>query len=59
VRVPDESDRAHVVVYLHATDVVAGGERSLLNLIRHLDPSRFLTRVACDATDEYVASVEA
>jgi glycosyltransferase involved in cell wall biosynthesis len=54
-----ESKGAHVVLYLHATDVVAGGERSLLNLVRHLEPNTFHARVACDATDEYVASLEA
>jgi glycosyltransferase involved in cell wall biosynthesis len=47
------------VVYLHATDVLAGGERSLVNLIRHLDPARFRARVVCDATDEFVGSVTA
>ena len=56
---PEESTGAHVVLYLHATDVVAGGERSLLNLIRHLNPTTFRARVACEATEEYVASLEA
>jgi len=50
---------AKVVLYLHATDVLAGGERSLLNLIRHLDQTTFHARVACEATEEYVASLEA
>ena len=59
MRMPEDPREARVVAYLHATDVLAGGERSLLSLIRHLDPSRFLARVACDAADEYVASVEA
>jgi glycosyltransferase involved in cell wall biosynthesis len=51
-------EAAHVVLYLHATDVMAGGERSLLNLIRHLNPVGFRAHVACDATDEYVAALE-
>jgi glycosyltransferase involved in cell wall biosynthesis len=50
---------APVVLYLHATDVLAGGERSVLNLIRHLDPTRFRASVACQATEDYVASLEA
>jgi glycosyltransferase involved in cell wall biosynthesis len=56
---PEGTTGAHVILYLHATDVVAGGERSLFNLIRHLDPDTFQARVACDATAEYVASLEA
>lgn len=56
---PPGVGRAHAVLYLHATDIVAGGERSLLNLIRHLDPGRFVARAACDATPEYVASLVA
>jgi len=59
VRFPGASQRAETVVYLHATDVLAGGERSLVNLIRHLDPARFRARVVCDATDEFVGSVTA
>jgi L-malate glycosyltransferase len=59
VKPPDASRQAQTVVYLHATDVLAGGERSLVNLIRHLDAARFCARVACDATDEFVASVTA
>jgi glycosyltransferase involved in cell wall biosynthesis len=55
--VPDRSGSP--VLYLHATDVLAGGERSLLNLIRHLDPARFSARVACDATEEYAALLAA
>ena len=56
---PDASRKAQTAVYLHATDVLAGGERSLVNLIRHLDAARYCARVACDATDEFVASVTA
>jgi glycosyltransferase involved in cell wall biosynthesis len=59
VRMREGPTEAKVVIYLHATDVLAGGERSLLNLIRHLDPNTFRARAACDATDEYVASLEA
>lgn len=44
-----------LVLYLHATDILAGGERSLFNLIRHLDPTRFHARVACDAPQECVS----
>src|SRR2546425_5883290 len=36
---------------------MAGGERSLLNLLRHLDRSKFRARVVCDATDEFVKAV--
>jgi glycosyltransferase involved in cell wall biosynthesis len=56
---PDTPRAAKTVVYIHATDVLAGGERSLLNLIRHLDPARFRAQVACDATDEFIAAVAA
>ncbi len=56
---PLPAQGGRVVLYLHATDVLAGGERSLLHLIRHLDPARFQPRVACEATDEYVASLTA
>ena len=43
------------ILFVHATEVMAGGERSLLNLARHLDPSRFLAQVACDAGEEFIA----
>jgi glycosyltransferase involved in cell wall biosynthesis len=59
VKPPDAFRRSQTVIYLHATDVLAGGERSLVNLIRHLDPARFCARVACDTTDEFVASITA
>ena len=59
MKIPGASRKAHTVVYPHATDVLAGGERSLVNLIRHLDPTRFRAQVVCDATDEFVASVTA
>ncbi len=59
MRIPAASRTPRTVVYVHATDIVAGGERSLVNLIRHLDPARFRARVACDATDEFVAVVAA
>jgi glycosyltransferase involved in cell wall biosynthesis len=59
VKPPDAAQKTQTVVYLHATDVLAGGERSLVNLIRYLDPARFRARVACDATDEFVAAVTA
>lgn len=55
----DGPRRPHLVLYLHATDVLAGGERSLYNLMRHLDPTRFRARVACEATEEYVAALDA
>lgn len=59
MRKPGASWTAQTVLYLHATDVVAGGERSLLNLIRHLDPARFCAQVVCDATDEFVTAAAA
>lgn len=46
------------VILVQATDIMAGGERSLLNLVRHLDAGRFQARVVCDATDEFVESVQ-
>jgi glycosyltransferase involved in cell wall biosynthesis len=45
------------VMLVHATDIVAGGERSLLNLVRHLDRDKFHPWVVCDATDEFVQAV--
>jgi glycosyltransferase involved in cell wall biosynthesis len=46
------------VILVHATDIMAGGERSLLNLLRHLDRSKFRARVVCDATDDFVKAVQ-
>jgi glycosyltransferase involved in cell wall biosynthesis len=45
------------VIFVHATDIMAGGERSLLNLIRHLDASRFRPHVICDAGNEFIEAV--
>ncbi|TAL09531.1 MAG: glycosyltransferase family 1 protein [Nitrospirae bacterium] len=42
------------LVLVHATDILAGGERSLLNLIRHLDAARFRPHVICDAGEEFI-----
>src|SRR5207245_11178234 len=53
----DPTNERPTVVLVHATDIVAGGERSLLNLVRHLDRERFHARVVCDATDEFVEAV--
>src|SRR6266581_1698586 len=53
----DRSNERPTVVLVHATDIVAGGERSLLNLVRHLDRDRFHAWVVCDATDEFVKAV--
>lgn len=46
------------VILVHATDIMAGGERSLLNLVRHLDAGKFQARVVCDATDEFIESIQ-
>src|SRR6058998_2417760 len=54
----DRTDERPTVVLVHATDIVAGGERSLLNLVRHLDRDKFDARVVCDATDEFVQSIQ-
>src|SRR5213593_283172 len=53
----DRSNERPTVVLVHATDIMAGGERSLLNLVRHLDRDKFDARVVCDATDEFVKAV--
>ncbi len=56
------SERAatpHSILFVHRTDVMAGGERSLLNLIRHLDPRTFVARVTCEASHDFVAAVQA
>jgi glycosyltransferase involved in cell wall biosynthesis len=39
---------------VHATDVLAGGERSILALVRHLNRAAFLPRIICDSTDEFL-----
>ena len=54
----DRTDELPTVVLVHATDIMAGGERSLLNLVRHLDRDKFHARVVCDATDEFVQSIQ-
>jgi glycosyltransferase involved in cell wall biosynthesis len=54
---PDRTDERPTVVLVHATDIMAGGERSLLNLVRHFDRKQFDARVVCDATDEFVEAV--
>src|SRR5438132_7224511 len=54
---PDRTDERPTVVLVHATDIMAGGEHSLLNLVRHLDRRKFDARVVCDATDEFVEAV--
>jgi len=54
----DRTDERPTVVLVHATDIMAGGERSLLNLVRHLDRDKFHARVVCDATDEFVQSIQ-
>ena len=53
----DRTNERPTVVLVHATDIVAGGERSLLNLVRHLDRDKFHAWVVCDATDEFVKAV--
>jgi glycosyltransferase involved in cell wall biosynthesis len=53
----DRTNEQPTVVLVHATDIVAGGERSLLNLVRHLDRDKFHPWVVCDATDEFVKAV--
>jgi glycosyltransferase involved in cell wall biosynthesis len=45
------------VLLVHATDILAGGERSLLNLIRHLDARMFHAQVVCDAPDEFMDEI--
>src|SRR2546422_5772808 len=54
----DRTNERPTVVLVHATDIVAGGERSLLNLVRHLDRDKFHAQVVCDATDEFVQSIQ-
>src|SRR2546427_522325 len=54
----DRTNERPTVVLVHATDIMAGGERSLLNLVRHLDRDKFDARVVCDATDEFVQSIQ-
>ena len=54
---PPDKHRSRTVVLVHATDIVAGGERSLLNLVRHLDRDKFHAWVVCDANDEFVEAV--
>jgi len=49
--------RPRTIILVHATDIMAGGERSLLNLLRHLDRSKFHARVVCDATGDFVKAV--
>jgi glycosyltransferase involved in cell wall biosynthesis len=53
----DRAIERPTVMLVHATDIVAGGERSLLNLVRHLDRDKFHPWVVCDATDEFVQAV--
>src|SRR5437879_12186787 len=53
----DRTIERPTIVLVHATDIVAGGERSLLNLVRHLDRDKFHAWVVCDATDEFVKAV--
>src|SRR2546427_11710782 len=36
---------------------MAGGERSLLNLLRHFDRSKFHACVVCDASDDFAEAV--
>ncbi|TLY35865.1 MAG: hypothetical protein E6K62_03755, partial [Nitrospirae bacterium] len=36
---------------------MAGGERSLLNLLRHFDRSKFHAWVVCDASDDFAEAV--
>jgi glycosyltransferase involved in cell wall biosynthesis len=50
------ASRPHPVLIVHQTDVMAGGERSLLNLMRHLDPRKFLAHITCEAGDEFVTA---
>lgn len=47
------------VLLVHATHVLAGGERSLLNLVRHLDPAAIRPRLVCDAADDFVETIRA
>jgi glycosyltransferase involved in cell wall biosynthesis len=54
----DRTNERPTVVLVHATDIVAGGERSLLNLLRHLDRDKFQARVVCEATDEFVQCIQ-
>src|SRR5438128_9725788 len=53
----DRTDERSTVWLVDATDIVAGGERSLLSLGRHLDRDKFHAWVVCDATDEFVKAV--
>ncbi len=55
---PVQRAGSRTVILVHATDIMAGGERSLLNLLRHLDRSKFRARVVCDATDDFVKAVQ-
>src|SRR5439155_16224249 len=50
--------RPRTIILVHATDIMAGGERSLLNLLRHLDRTKFRARVVCDATDDFIKEVQ-
>ena len=55
---PVQRAGSRTVILVHATDIMAGGERSLLNLLRHLDRSKFRARVVCDATDDFVKAAD-
>jgi len=48
---------SRTVILVHATDIMAGGERSLLNLLRHFDRSKFHACVVCDASDDFAEAV--
>lgn len=58
IRVADTAE-PQTVILVHATDIMAGGERSLLNLVRHLDARKFRARVVCDAGDAFVEAIRA
>src|SRR5438094_276451 len=54
---PVQRTGSRTVILVHATEIMAGGERSLLNLLRHLDSSKFRALVVCDAADDFVKAV--